>query len=672
MILDVIILHNFRQYYGTQKIFFSKSKEKNITVIHGGNGAGKTTLLNAFSWCLYDDLKLDNPKEIINDRVVAESKIGEKIEAYVQIQFSDNNRDYTVTRKIIEEKVDKSKTIPIKDELYLEYIDESGKTVKPKNPQNTINQILPKNMKDYFFFDGERIDNLSKKDGAEEIQKAIKNIMGLEVLTRAIRHLKTIHDRFRDEIKRYGDIKIQKLIEQAKGIEKEISDKTELLQQLQSNRISLVKQKEVTENKLRELEGAKELQKKRDVLMKVKEEIEKEIDEKIQEIRNECSNYGYLAFALNAINKTYKILELKREKGEIPSGIKSQFVDDLLRRGICICGCELKPGTPQYLSVSKWKEKSNSKELEDKYMETNASIKLLEKQRSDLFKTLERLKDEKDKLLRKLKSIREELDEISAEFDEKENEEIKDLEAKRRELESNIKNTDQNIGQLRGEIQLLELEKNKIERKVKESLNKEEKANLATRRLCVCSEAREALEKLYAQYACKVRESLQKKIDKVFSNFFTKDYWIEINEEYELNMYKKVNSSTIKTVAMSQGERQISSLSFIGSIVDIAREQYEKEKKNYYFRGGIYPIVMDSPFGTLELDHRENIAEGIPALADQVVVIVSNSQWNGPVERKMKNRVGKEYHLKYYNRKKDSTLEYEYTEIKEGRSNEED
>ncbi|MBA7709151.1 hypothetical protein ES703_118063 [subsurface metagenome] len=116
---------------------------------------------------------------------------------------------------------------------------------------------------------------------------------------------------------------------------------------------------------------------------------------------------------------------------------------------------------------------------------------------------------------------------------------------------------------------------------------------------------------------------------------------------------------------MSTGERQIASLSFIGGLVDITREQYEKKKDAKYFKGGIYPIIMDSPFGYLDEDYRKVIGEGMPKLAEQVIVLVTSTQWKGEVEKTMKKKADKEYHLEYYNPQKIQDLEYEYTVIRE-------
>ena len=76
---------------------------------------------------------------------------------------------------------------------------------------------------------------------------------------------------------------------------------------------------------------------------------------------------------------------------------------------------------------------------------------------------------------------------------------------------------------------------------------------------------------------------------------------------------------------------------------------YAKDKFNMGlmsdFSGGDYPIVMDSPFGNLDPTHKENVAKGIPALASQVIVIVSDAQWNGIVAESMKDKVGAVYEM---------------------------
>ncbi len=53
MIIDKIIINNFRQYKDTEIILSPPDEEKNFNIIQGTNGAGKTNLFNAITWCIY-------------------------------------------------------------------------------------------------------------------------------------------------------------------------------------------------------------------------------------------------------------------------------------------------------------------------------------------------------------------------------------------------------------------------------------------------------------------------------------------------------------------------------------------------------------------------------------------------------------------------------------------
>ena len=74
MLLQKIILKNFRQFYGQQEIVFSSDTDKNVTLIHAENGVGKTTLLNAVLWCFYEKTseKFEDPDKIVCHQAISE------------------------------------------------------------------------------------------------------------------------------------------------------------------------------------------------------------------------------------------------------------------------------------------------------------------------------------------------------------------------------------------------------------------------------------------------------------------------------------------------------------------------------------------------------------------------------------------------------------------------
>ena len=76
MRIERVDLFNFRQYFGSQRLKFSRQDEQNVTIIHGVNGAGKTSLFLALNWCLYGE-GVDNIGQIISKEAVSRAQAGE-------------------------------------------------------------------------------------------------------------------------------------------------------------------------------------------------------------------------------------------------------------------------------------------------------------------------------------------------------------------------------------------------------------------------------------------------------------------------------------------------------------------------------------------------------------------------------------------------------------------
>ena len=111
--------------------------------------------------------------------------------------------------------------------------------------------------------------------------------------------------------------------------------------------------------------------------------------------------------------------------------------------------------------------------------------------------------------------------------------------------------------------------------------------------------------------------------------------------------------------AKSTGENQILSLSFVGALASIARQRFEEtsNESGGKVRGGIYPIVMDAAFGSLDRSYQRDVAIGLPQLAEQVVVIVSKSQGEGVLEH-LSSRIGRSYVICYTTPKVDVDPEH--------------
>lgn len=668
MKFDTLTLNNFRQYYGGEKeqiIVFSKSKDKNITVIHGENGAGKTALLNSFLWLFYDKIILPDPQKIVNERAIAEIEVGDEVEIRVQLKFEHDGRKYTVWRRnIVRKESEDDFTGELVDkDFHLEYIDVTGRTKVPGNPEETISQIIPSRLSNLFFFHGEDIDRMSKTENSREIQEAIRNIMGLEILERSIRHLDIVAKKFEMEMEKYGSEELKELIRNKKESQENLESLRKEFDNLTANLDALVEEKGEVDKKLKELKEAKERQERREKLESEVKSVQDSISEKNKEMRKLCGEKAYLVPISGLFIKIMDMIENKREKGEIPSYIKKQFVDDLLNKGLCICNRKLEKNTDPYRAVLGWREKAGLEGLDEAVTLISNNIKEIPQKREKFITELKNLMKKREDLCVRRGNLEEQISEIGQIF-EKEREDIQELEKNRKRIDKDWDNTRVAIKIKESDIERIERKIKNIEKDIEEEREKEGKGRLAKERFIVCKRARGYIETLFQNFAKRVRDRIQTKVGDLYSEFINKPYWSEITDDYKLKIFKKIKEQKIP-VGMSTGERQIASLAFIGGLVDIAREQYEEQKNAIYFKGGIYPIIMDSPFGNLDKNYRKEIGEGIPKLAEQVIVLVTSTQWGGEVEKAMKKRADREYHLEYYDPNKNPNVEYEYTVIKE-------
>ena len=670
MILKQVIIENFRQYYGQNTIEFAHGSGKNVTVIHGENGSGKTALLTALIWGFYGrELKLPNPESIFNNKAVQEStKSQDDLITSVQIKFEHNDYEYELRRHLLAKfdpeqnilNLPKNKTINQKVELTKRNV-ATNQSTKIRDISYEINRILPYKLHTFFFFDGERMDHLGKREAYTEIRDSIKRMMGLELFDNSIEHLSKTIIKLRDEV--------------SKNVKSELSDKYLRINQLEDEKLKKKQQLTETrqelaaaqselksiENALRNGEETRTFQVTRDHLVESIKETKNAFDEKLNELRILLSRSSHLAFSTLPMKRFQRIAHTN-DQDSVEKLIHPDLIPSLMSNGKCLCGQELE--TTSIASLEKVQQEvlnlsSSKNEMDQLYFRLSG----WEVARTHFYTEIRRLVSEREELRETLRGLEDELREIEERMkaSSRNIENSSNLIERESSVRTAIVKAEANIESLLRSIDDISKEEELLNKEVSKLTKAEERQLKLQLALESATKVKNTLTGLLKLRESQVKTELEEKIKLTYAQLLRKDYPISLTDNYEL-LVSDVNGGSI---GLSQGESQITSLAFIGAIVDLTREYKDKEKGHALDEdlklGNIFPLVMDSPFGALDADHRSRVATNLPKLSDQIVVIVSTSQWRGEVDEAINHRIGKSYKL--LNHSNEDTGEY--TEIME-------
>lgn len=682
MKLLYIRLCNFRQFYGTTpEIKIAGDLDRNITIVHGNNGAGKTSLLNAFTWVLYEKFTaaFASAEQLVNKRAIAETDINSSVECWVQVAWEKDSKRYLAKRFCRAYKTESDIEIG-KTQLSLYFAGDDGKwIITDKHQEEIIGETLPSSLHQYFFFDGERIEQIVRSDKKAEIAEAMKMLLGIEVLNRSIKHLGEAKKSLDGELKQIGSSEVKQLMrsqtESQHELEKKQIRQEEILQEIE--RQQLIKHE--VSKALLDLSAAQEIQQRREELEAQKSLNLEQLKKSQETLKRLISSKAYTVL-LPEITQNFRnfITEL-RQKGELKAGISQEFIKDILQQQKCFCGTELKIGSFNYQQVESWIEKAGNSSIEENAIRMLSQVDEIDRQASIFWDEADREQANINQLRQVINEIENKLDSIQERLRKDSSEEIRNLQKRLDNIDLRIKDltleqgaNQQRIGDLNAEISDL------AKQIARQELN-EARQKLAQRRIVATQDAIARLTEVKRRQEQNFRWQLEKRVQEIFSQISFTPYIPKITEKYELLLVE--NTSGVEAiVAASTGENQILSLSFISSIIDKVRE-WSESKTLMMPDSSTFPIVMDSPFGSLDEIYRRQVAKIVPQLANQLVVLVTKTQWRKEVEEELSPKVGKQYVLVYYSPKPDcerdsiyldgveyplvkqSPNDFEYTEI---------
>jgi DNA sulfur modification protein DndD len=660
MKLSAIRLFNFRQFYGeTPEIRLATDNDRNTTIIHGNNGSGKTTILNAFTWVLYEKFTaaFAESHQLVNKRAIAEADVGAAIDTWVEVAWEHDGKRYRAKRTCRAYKQQTGVNIINNELLYLYIGDADGKWIHPQQPPDEIiASILPASLHQYFFFDGERIEQIVRQDKRLEIAEATKILLGVEVLNRSILHLGEAKKTLAIELAQIGDTTTKDLLKSQQQCQQEIDRIQEREAEIVLEIANFHNIEREVNQYLLELTAATAIQSQRQELERAKATQQNQLRQAQTAIKQLVSTQAHTVLLTDLTSDFQQIVTELRDRGELNQGISREFLNQLIYQQNCLCGTKLELNTPAYLHIQTWLARANIAVIEETTMRLIGQVEDLETKGGEFWHAIDLQQQIVATTRAEISQLETEIDKLETQLRQDTNTEIANLQKRLDDIAIKVRDLTLTQGQHRQQIVHLEGQIQSLAKQIAKQQVNQDRQTLAHRRLQVTQSAISELIEIRTSQEQQFRLELEQRVQRIFQTISVTPYLPKITEKYELILVE--NTRGIETtVAASTGENQILSLSFIGGIIDRVRE-WSEQKFRSVPESNTFPIVMDSPFGSLDRISRRQIAQILPQLASQILVLVTKTQWRDEVETQMQPKIGKQYLLTYFTSKADAPEDY--------------
>lgn len=654
MLIKSITLNNFRQFKGNQRLDFSTDADKNVTVLLGDNTFGKTTILQAFNWCLYgvaDFPKDSNPDFLLNLEVANEQAgILQKCEVFVEVLLSHKDTEYIVRRT--QAYVDRAygSWSALNSQLAVSY-KENGitKQVREGEERNIINSILPQSLSGYFFFDTERVSDISTR---KDLSEAVRGLLGLAPVSNARKHLgsRTLKntaigqwnsalDSDGDERAKNAQDTIARENEKKESLQKEIDNADIELQSLNA-------QKEKIAEILRDNQSTAELQRQ-------KQQYEKHLEDEKAELMR-C-NKLFLDFYNNSIT-TYIALPTMEQAEDFlananvdDKGIRDMTeasIRDIIKRGRCICGAPIvsdengETGNDAYNHIMQ-----EMKYLPPAHIGTAIRNfkQLLETDRrsvSQFYPIAEQQYKEIQKHRDTIAQLEDDISRIDASIFGKEN--MSSYEADMNRIKADIKRMNEKKERCNREIGASTAAIDAAQKVYDSLVSASERNKRLIVYLAYAEKICSWIDETYAEKEQEMRVRLQERVNDIFSRMYHGERRVQIDKYYHVTLFAQLNGKEIIT-GESEGLKRVKNFAFIAGLVDLAKEKASLGRNatdTISWENEAYPLVMDAPFSNADETHIKNISGVLPEVANQVIMFVMEKDWQY-AEAVMAPRVGK-------------------------------
>ena len=649
MLLKSIRIKDFRQFIGEQSVDFSIDPTSNVTVIMGANGSGKTSLAQAFTWCLYGDTSFTDKSLLCK---VTEQNMFPNMEENVRVELDliHNKTNYTIIR---EQKYRKDSSGNLKysnqTSFAIAYKTPEGQReyVKDLETEFRMKEILPKELSRYFFFDGERIEKMSKdlhRGHTTEFPLAVRGLLGLNALEAAISHLKgntNSNSVIRNYEKSYdpgADNRIKQYTDAIDDYDKKILEIEKELIVIEEEEIFTSEKCIKLTEKINANESSQKLAEDR---IKAKKKLQDLVSTRSANITSLLKSFNKHAASYLSKKPIRDTLQFLSEADKLEHGIPdihARTIEFIVNRGRCLCGSEIKPGNDAHMELIKIINFIPPRSIGNLITEFIGESKTRIQSSSDFFENI----TDKFSQIRSFDSeygeIEKNINLINEKLQGMENvgelqKELMKYEKHSRELKNKRDILNQNKGKYQTSRDRLDTERN--------SLNLKNDNNVKIEKYKAYAQfIHSELSKLYSDKETETRIKLEEIINEIFKTIYNGGFALTIDEKYNIQIVVTDLQGYAGGIETSTAQSISIIFAFIAGIIKMAKINATEEQN--FLVSEPYPLVMDAPLSAFDTTRIKTVCDTLPNIAEQVIIFIKDT--DGQIaETHMHQKIGKRY-----------------------------
>lgn len=650
---------NFRQHRDLSLSL--DSSDSDFVVIHGENGEGKTNLLNGILWCFYgnegDSRDPGNKDNSLVSRA-AQDELAEgqsvTVRVSVGLEFSEG-MTARVERSQIFQVGSKSSKPMGKSELSIVTSTDSAAAdaATVSNPEIWLDERFPERLRQYFLFDGEKLDSFFSTAGnVQTVEDAVLQITQVDVLTRMIERLEIVRAGYESEAgAKSSDSDIQVIQQNLETLTNEESVITEEIVELEKQASAFATEYQGIERDIEKLFEQTEDRRKYETAIATAALQEQNLNDLKLQHAIWAATQGYLSMLSGAVDKSVAFVARKRKAGEIPASIKPTAISELLLSERCICGSHLGADSSERKSLEKLLARNTeideagetvlafeaslqgaqalAKRVPAENTSFSVRIEELQVKVSDSQDLVEQLK----KKVSKLENGEERLQSLKA------------VQAAKDANADKLNDRKLNISQKRTQIE-------EKRRDFERALSKDSNLKEISRQIYFVDELLGLARRIFDELSNEVREEAERVLDEEFKRMIGKNDYIEsvaINQGFKVQVFDNRGFEILGT--LSAGENACLAFAFALALNKIS--------------GFEMPMVIDTPLGRMSPNVQTDVARALArntksskgAPPQQVMLLMTGTEYNDEVKAAISDRNPQGFRLRFDVETSESHLE---------------